>query len=125
MTAPRRAAADNQFGRTIAFTIAGTAAPGLGLIAAKRHLAGGVILGVFVTALLIVGSWAAVDLEGLLSVAVRPSVLNTLTVALGTSHFAVFATSSIVFPRSVTSSVSALKRAPLHAPHVTSTSGMK
>jgi hypothetical protein len=36
-----------------------------------------------------------------------------------------FSTSSIVFPRSVTSSVSLLKRAPLHAAHVTSTSGMK
>ncbi len=31
----------------------------------------------------------------------------------------------MVFPRRVTSSVSALNRAPLHAPHVTSTSGMK
>ena len=36
-----------------------------------------------------------------------------------------FSTSSIVLPRSVTSSVSLLKRAPLHAPQVTSTSGMK
>ena len=34
-------------------------------------------------------------------------------------------TSVIVLPRSVTSSVSALKRAPLQAPQVTSTSGMK
>jgi hypothetical protein len=36
-----------------------------------------------------------------------------------------FSTSSMVLPRNVTSSVSLLKRAPLHAPHVTSTSGMK
>ncbi len=79
---PRRARSDNDFGRTVAFTIAGTAVPGLGLIAAKRRLVGGIILGVFVTMLLIVGLWAAVDLKGLLSVAVRPAVLNTLAVGL-------------------------------------------
>jgi LCP family protein required for cell wall assembly len=79
---PRRAATDNDFGRTIAFTIAGTAVPGLGLIAARRRLVGGVILGIFLTGLLIIGSWAAVDLEGLLSVAVRPAVLNTLAIVL-------------------------------------------
>jgi hypothetical protein len=33
-------------------------------------------------------------------------------------------TSSMVLPRTVTSSVSLLKRAPLHAPQVASTSGM-
>ena len=79
---PRRAKADNDFGRTVGFTIAGTAIPGLGLIVAKRRLVGGIILGVFVTAVLVVGLWAAVDLKGLLSVAVRPAVLNTLAIAL-------------------------------------------
>ena len=37
----------------------------------------------------------------------------------------IFRMSSMVFPRTVTSSVSLLNRAPLHAPQVTSTSGMK
>ena len=36
-----------------------------------------------------------------------------------------FSTSSMVLPRTVTSSVSLLNRAPLHTPQVTSTSGMK
>ena len=82
VVAPRRARSDNGFGRTVGFTVAGTALPGLGLIAARRRVIGGIILGAFVTVLLIVGVWAAVDLQGLLSVAVRPAVLNTLAVVL-------------------------------------------
>ena len=49
------------------------------------------------------------------------SLLKNLT----PSSTDMFRMSSIVLPRTVTSSVSLLKRAPLHAPHVTSTSGMK
>ena len=41
------------------------------------------------------------------------------------SSTGMLSTSSMVFPRTVTSSVSLLNRAPLHAPQVTSTSGMK
>jgi LCP family protein required for cell wall assembly len=74
--------AQRGFGRVVAYTVAGTAVPGLGLIAARRRLIGGVILGVFVTVLVAVGIWAAVDPAGLASVAVRPSVLNALTVGL-------------------------------------------
>ena len=38
------------FRRTVIFTVAGTVAPGLGLIAARRRVVGGVILALFVTA---------------------------------------------------------------------------
>jgi polyisoprenyl-teichoic acid--peptidoglycan teichoic acid transferase len=79
---PRRAASDNDFGRTVGFTVAGTIVPGLGLIAARRRVIGGIVLGIFVTALLIVGLWAAVDRDGLVSVVVRPAVLNTLAIVL-------------------------------------------
>jgi LCP family protein required for cell wall assembly len=72
----------HDFRRTVWLTIAGTAAPGLGLIAARRRVVGGVVLGLFVTVFLTLGLWAAVDLKGLASMAVRPAVLNALTVVL-------------------------------------------
>jgi LCP family protein required for cell wall assembly len=40
------------------------------------------VLAVFVSALLALGTWAVVDLQGLISAGVRPRVLRTLTVAL-------------------------------------------
>ncbi len=82
LLAPRRAASDNEFGRTVGFTVAGTVVPGLGLIAAKRRLAGGIILGIFVTALLVLGLWAVFDRDGLVTAFLKPSVLNTLAVVL-------------------------------------------
>ena len=66
----------------MAYTVAGTALPGLGLIAAKRRVAGSIILGLFLAVVSTLAVWAALDLQGLVSVAVRPAVLRTLTVAL-------------------------------------------
>jgi LCP family protein required for cell wall assembly len=68
--------------RTVVFTVAGTILPGLGLLAARRRVLGGLVLGVFVTALLTIGIWAAVDRESLTSLAVRPGALRTIGVIL-------------------------------------------
>ena len=72
----------DDFRRTVLFTVAGTVLPGLGLMAAKRRLVGGVILGLFLTVLLTMGVWAAVDLDGLASLAVRPSALHAISIGL-------------------------------------------
>ena len=48
---PRRARSDAHFRRAMAFTVAGTLIPGLGLIAAKRRVAGVIVLAVFLGAL--------------------------------------------------------------------------
>jgi polyisoprenyl-teichoic acid--peptidoglycan teichoic acid transferase len=66
----------------VVYTVAGTALPGLGLIAAKRRVAGWIILGLFLALVATLAVWAALDLQGLVSAAVRPAVLRTLTVAL-------------------------------------------
>src|SRR5215207_7070944 len=70
------------FRRTVVYTIAGTALPGLGLIAARRRIAGWIILGVFLAVLATLAVWATLDLQGLVSLAVRPAVLRALTVGL-------------------------------------------
>ena len=72
----------DDFRRTVLLTIAGTIVPGLGLLAAKRRLVGGLVLGLFVTVLLTIGVWAAVDRQTLTSLAVRPSALRTIGVIL-------------------------------------------
>ncbi len=72
----------DDFRRTVAYTVAGTVIPGLGLIAAKRRVVGGVVLGVFVTAILVLGLWAVVDLNSLASLAVRPAALHAISVIL-------------------------------------------
>lgn len=80
---PKRALhPQDDFRRTVIFTVAGTVLPGLGLIAARRKVVGGVILGLFVTALITLAVFAAVDVKGLASLAVRPSVLRAATVTL-------------------------------------------
>ena len=63
------------FGRTVALTVAGTALPGLGLIAARRRVVGGVILGLFGLTVVTVALWAALDWQGLLGQFVKPAVL--------------------------------------------------
>ncbi|HWI00804.1 MAG TPA: LCP family protein [Propionibacteriaceae bacterium] len=73
---------EGDFRRAVLYTVAGTALPGLGLIAAKRRIAGWIILGLFLAVLTTLAAWAALDLQGLVSLAVRPAVLRTLTVAL-------------------------------------------
>lgn len=82
---PRKAQpapAGDDFRRTVVFTIAGTALPGLGLIAARRRLAGWIILSLFLAVAVTLGIWAALDIRGLVSLVVRPAVLRTLTIGL-------------------------------------------
>ncbi len=80
---PKRALAPEQdFRRTIIFTVAGAVLPGLGLIAARRRVLGGIILGLFGATVLGLGAYAAFDLQGLLSVAVDPTALMRLAVGL-------------------------------------------
>jgi len=66
----------------VVYTVAGTAIPGLGLIAGRRRIAGSVILGLFAAALLALGVYAAFDRQGLLARAVDPTTLRRAAVAL-------------------------------------------
>lgn len=70
------------FGRSVLFTILGSFIPGLGLIAARRRVVGGIILGVF--AALVIGGlvWALTDTHSLIATAVDPAVLKMITVGL-------------------------------------------
>jgi LCP family protein required for cell wall assembly len=70
------------FRRAVVYTVAGTAIPGLGLIAGRRRLVGSVILGFFAAALLAIGIYAAFDRQGLLARAVDPTTLRRAAVAL-------------------------------------------
>lgn len=72
----------HDFRRAVVFTLAGAVAPGLGLIAARRRIIGGIILGAFLAALAGLGLYAALDLQGFLALAVNPTVLKRLAVAL-------------------------------------------
>ncbi|MFT4167190.1 MAG: LCP family protein [Microlunatus sp.] len=79
---PRRAASDPHFPRTVGFTVAGTIVPGLGLLAARRRVAGGIVLAVFIGVIVVVAGWAISDPQGLAALAVRPAFLNALAVVL-------------------------------------------
>ena len=80
---PRRSLEpEDDFRRAVVFTIAGTAIPGLGLIAAKRRIVGSVIVGLFAAAVLALGIYAVVDRQGLLGYAVNPAMLRRIAVAL-------------------------------------------
>jgi polyisoprenyl-teichoic acid--peptidoglycan teichoic acid transferase len=70
------------FRRAVVYTVAGTAIPGLGLIAGRRRIVGSVILGLFAAALLALGVYAAFDRQGLLARAVDPTTLRRAAVAL-------------------------------------------
>jgi polyisoprenyl-teichoic acid--peptidoglycan teichoic acid transferase len=83
---PRRAAQNTQgngnFRRSIGYTILGSFIPGVGLIAARRRLIGGFVLGVF---LILVGgllAWALTDPRGLIATAVDPRLLKAITLGL-------------------------------------------
>jgi polyisoprenyl-teichoic acid--peptidoglycan teichoic acid transferase len=78
----KRTSPPGSFRRAVAFTIAGTAIPGLGLIAGRRRIVGSVILGLFAAALLALGVYAAFDRQGLLARAVDPTTLRRAAVAL-------------------------------------------
>jgi LCP family protein required for cell wall assembly len=73
---------NRSFRRTVLLTIAGTVIPGAGLIAARRHVAGLVVLGLFLTAILSIGIYAIVDRQALLALAVNPEVLRGIGVGL-------------------------------------------
>jgi polyisoprenyl-teichoic acid--peptidoglycan teichoic acid transferase len=70
------------FRRAVAFTIAGTAIPGLGLIAGRRRIIGSIILGLFAAAVLALGIYAAVDRQDLLAHALDPKTLRRAALAL-------------------------------------------
>jgi polyisoprenyl-teichoic acid--peptidoglycan teichoic acid transferase len=70
------------FRRAVAFTIAGTAIPGLGLIAGRRRIIGSVILGLFAAAVLALGIYATLDRQDLLAHALDPKTLRRAAVAL-------------------------------------------
>ena len=72
------------FRRAVAFTIAGTAIPGLGLIAGRRLIVGSIILGLFAAAILALGIYAAVDRQDLLAHALDPKTLRLAALALVT-----------------------------------------
>jgi LCP family protein required for cell wall assembly len=78
-TAPRQ---ERSFRRAVVFTVAGTAIPGLGLIAGRRRLIGSVILGIFAAALLALGIYATIDRQDLLAHAVDPKTLRRAAIAL-------------------------------------------
>lgn len=85
--APARSAGDQtpgpgSFRRAVAYTIAGTAIPGLGLIAGRRRIIGSVILGLFAAAVLAFSIYAAVDRQDLLAYALDPTTLRRAGVAL-------------------------------------------
>jgi polyisoprenyl-teichoic acid--peptidoglycan teichoic acid transferase len=70
------------FRRAVVYTVAGTAIPGLGLIAGRRRIVGSIVLGIFAAALLSLGVYAAFDRQGLLAHAVDPTTLRRAAVAL-------------------------------------------
>jgi len=73
---------NEDFRRTVGFTVLGTIFPGAGLIAAGRRVVGSVVLGLFVLTLVAIGIAALVDREALISVGVDPTMLKRLSVVL-------------------------------------------
>jgi polyisoprenyl-teichoic acid--peptidoglycan teichoic acid transferase len=72
----------SSFRRAVVYTIAGTAIPGLGLIAGRRRIIGSVILGIFAAAILAIGIYATVDRQDLLAYAIDPKTLRRAAVTL-------------------------------------------
>jgi LCP family protein required for cell wall assembly len=70
------------FRRAVVYTVAGTAIPGLGLIAGRRRIIGSIVLGIFAATLLALGIYAAFDRQGLLAHVVDPATLRRAAVAL-------------------------------------------
>ena len=81
--APRHALPRNEdFRRTVGFTVLGTVVPGVGLIAAGRRVVGSVVLALFVLTLVALGLAALVDRDALVSIGVDPAMLRRLSIAL-------------------------------------------
>ena len=72
---------DPHWRRTVLLTIAGTAIPGVGLLAARRHVAGLIVLGLFLTGIVALGIYATVDRQTLFAAAVNPEVLRGIGIA--------------------------------------------
>ncbi|GAA3568060.1 hypothetical protein GCM10022197_25320 [Microlunatus spumicola] len=73
---------DEDFRRTVGFTVLGTVVPGVGLIAAGRRVVGSVVLALFVLVLATIGVAALVDREALVSLGVDPTSLRRIAIAL-------------------------------------------
>jgi polyisoprenyl-teichoic acid--peptidoglycan teichoic acid transferase len=73
---------NEDFRRTVGFTVLGTVVPGVGLIAAGRKIIGSVVLAVFVLTLAAIGLAALVDRDALIQVGVDPTMLRRLSVVL-------------------------------------------
>lgn len=73
---------NEDFRRTVGFTVLGTVVPGVGLIAAGRRVVGSVVLALFVLTLLAIGLAALVDRDALLQVGLDPTMLRRLSVVL-------------------------------------------
>lgn len=72
----------SQMGRTVGYTVLGTVLPGAGLIAARRRLVGGIVLGIFAVLVLGTTVWGFVDTESFISVAVNPNLLHGVAIGL-------------------------------------------
>jgi len=82
-TTPKRRHPDQPallLNRVTLFTVLGALVPGLGLIAAKRRIAGGIILGLFLAALAVLGVWAIADRGSLIALALHPGFLRPMVV---------------------------------------------
>jgi len=81
-TSGRSTARPPSFRRAVVYTVAGTAIPGLGLIAGRRRIIGSIILGLFAASLLALGVYAVFDRQGLLTHALDPTTLRRAAVTL-------------------------------------------
>lgn len=70
------------FSRSAGWTTLGALLPGAGLVRAGHRVTGWIVLGLFAATVLGLGLWALLGRSSLLAVAVNPTSLNTLSVAL-------------------------------------------
>ncbi len=75
-------AGQSGIGRTVGFTVLGTILPGIGLIAARRRLLGGIVLGVFAVLVLGLAIWAIVRTDALIAALVDPQLLRGVGIGL-------------------------------------------
>ncbi|MGI3782445.1 MAG: LCP family protein [Janthinobacterium lividum] len=73
---------NEDFRRTVGFTVLGTVVPGVGLLAAGRRVVGSIVLGLFVLTLVAIGLAFLIDRDALISVGVDPTMLRRLSVVL-------------------------------------------
>lgn len=73
---------ENDFGRTVIFTILGAIVPGVGLLAAKRRVAGFVMLGVFVLGLAALAVWFLAARDSMIGFLANGANLKLIGIAL-------------------------------------------